>query len=608
MALSLETPEQQLVVAQPCSVEIVVRSDQELAPGDTVEVQFPNTWMLVSGPSFTRALQSSDPDGEHFVQVQAPESAARFESDIRRRHLIYPEGICRHGRHVVATLTEGAIEPGRPIRVLYANTFAPYISERATVWLRVGGQAPDEGPYLLTTPGPAETVRIIAPSGGAPGQEFDVLIVSLDRFENASCTSYEGLTLTLDDGRVARQGLSFTGATRVRLSLDEPGVYRFWMGEWVSNALRVGEGVRGPYWGDIHIHTGLSHDGQGDDPYPYARDVSGLDFAATADHCQSMGPAGYRLAAEWRARNHEPGRFVTIPADERNPREWTGHHNIYCRTEEVLASLEETPDGTGFLHSAGPDDAPPSPEDVMVLPHHTGITFGDYAGRGPGAAVDLEAADYTGLRPVMEIYSHHGQSEHYAPQHVLAYELNRMRNPERRANASIPGAHYAQDYWKAGRRLGVIGSSDEHSGQGGRRHGGIAAVRAGELTRDGIFAAIHARRCYATTGERILLEFTVAGTPMGQEVVLSKGSTAAVRLAAWGTATLLRLEVLRFRFGVDGDFVCISSVAPRPEGLDGAVEVEDIVEGPCVYYARVAQEPLAWPGMAWTSPIWVQAE
>jgi hypothetical protein len=513
MALRLETRQQQSVVAEPCGVEIVVRSDRRLAPGDTVEVQFPNAWLLVTGPSFTRALQSEDPDGQHFVQVSAPGSDARFETEIRPRNLIYPEGTCRHGRHIVATLAEGAIEPGSPIHVLYANTFAPYVSGTETVWLRVGGEAPEEGPRLITTSGPAETARVIAPSGAEPGQEFDVLIASLDRFENASSTSYEGQMLSLDEGRIVRAGLSFTGTARVRLSLDEPGVYRFRMGQFLSNALCVAQGRRGPYWGDLHIHTALSHDGQGGDPYPYARDVSGLDFAASADHWESMGPRGCELAAEWRRRHHQDGRFVTIPADERNPRAWTGHHNVYCRTEEALKRLAAPGGAPRFPEPDDPDNAPFA-EDVMVIPHHTGITFGDYTGADRGAAVDVDAVEDGGLRPVMEIYSHHGQSDVYAPQHVLAYEFNRMRNLERRANSSVPGPHYAQDYWKAGRRFGVIASSDEHSGQGGRRHGGIAAVWADELTRDGIFAALRARRCYATTGERILVEFEVAGVPM----------------------------------------------------------------------------------------------
>ncbi|XOF34132.1 MAG: DUF3604 domain-containing protein [Candidatus Electrothrix sp. YB6] len=208
----------------------------------------------------------------------------------------------------------------------------------------------------------------------------------------------------------------------------------------------------------------------------------------------------------------------------------------------------------------------------------------------------------------MEIYSHHGQSEAYNPQHMLAYEWNRMRNPERRANTSVPGPFYAQNYWMQGKRIGVIASSDEHSGQAGRRHGGIAAVFAGNLTRKGIFQALRQRRCYATTGERILLEFMVDDCSMGECGQKEKGDEAEIRLNVWGTDTLLRIEILRYRFGTDTSFIPIVSFFPRPESMDADITHRDIIETASVYYARVVQEPLAWPGMAWTSPIWIDVQ
>jgi hypothetical protein len=65
------------------------------------------------------------------------------------------------------------------------------------------------------------------------------------------------------------------------------------------------------------------------------------------------------------------------------------------------------------------------------------------------------------------------------------------------------------------------------------------------------------------------------------------------------------VEVLRYRFGVDEAFYPILSQAPRPESLNASYELEDEFTGSCLYYARVTQEPLAWPGMAWTSPVWI---
>jgi len=582
-------------VREDCSIELTLTSTDALHPGDTVEVQFPNTWTILSGPSFTRELQSTNPDGDHYLSVSSGDAA--FEIDVRPRHLYDPDKPGRHGRHIVATVTEGSVPAGAAVTLRYANTFAPYVSETESVWVSMRGERPAELPTLTVTPGPMETMRIIAPSGVKPGVSFEVLVISLDRFENASSTTLEKKTLTRDDGTVVAEGLTFTGGIRVPVTLDAEGVYRFRLDDVVSNAVKCAADTRGPYWGDTHIHTKVSSDAQGTEPYAYARDVSGLDFAAPADHCERMGERGYRQIADWADAAYVPGEFVSIPADERNPGPWTGHHNIYFRSVEAfLENAVQTPEG---------EPIPRDPANVMLIPHHTGISWGGGPSVGKGSSVDWDAVHDGGLRPVMEIYSHHGQSETYCPQHILAYEFNRMRNPERRTNRSTPGPFYAQDVLMTGRRIGFIGSSDEHSGQGGRRHGGLAAVFTDELTRDGIFDAIRARQCYATTGERILLEFSVASVTMGRETRRKKGTKLPIALRVWGTDLLLRVEILRFRAGVDASFVVIYSDAPRPESMDASVDIEDDFTADAIYYARVTQQPLEWPAMAWSSPVWV---
>ncbi len=627
MAVTAEVVNNPFKVAERCSVELTVRPDDELKSGDAIEVQFPNSWLLISGPSFTRKVQSSDPDGDHYVSASA--DGARFEVGITERNPFFPEGRTRHGRLFSARLAEGRVPAGGEVKITYANTPAPYVAETETLYVRVKNAAPEKAPEIVTQPGEARALRVIVPSGAEPGREFEVLVVSLDRFENRSATRYENQSLELVGVGPVAEGLSFTGSVRVPVTIETEGVHRFRMGETVSNAVRVAEGARGPYWGDTHIHTTCSGDGMGCDPYGYAREVSGLDFACTADHCEALGDGGYQQTIEWARAAHRPGEFVTLFGDERNPGHWTGHHNAYFRDEEAFlrcrlrpgcyprGSMEESRESTAKIEA--------EPRNCMLLPHHTGMGWQNLPPEGDiGCAVDLDAVkDDKGLRPVMEIYGHHGQSELYDPHHILAYEFNRMRNLERRSNCSVPGPFYAQSYWTAGRRIGVIGSSDEHSGQGGRRHGGIAAVLAEELTREGIFDAVKARHCYATTGERILLEFSVDGVGMGGEARRKPGARLPVRLNVWGTDMLVRVDVLRHRFGADDGFRIIESVSPRTEIVrkaalitegvpqltsDAEVTLEEEFTGPVVYYARVVQLPLEWPGMAWTSPVWIDPQ
>lgn len=606
MRVKAEIKNNTFQVAQKCSIEMKLQSSEDLEPGDKIEVQFPNSWLTIStSNSVSRKLETQNSQEEHCLNVSCPgKNSSSFRIEIKERHLPFEEGPVRHGRHIVATTRDSTIPAGTLIHFLYDNTIAPIIAERETVWVRIKGNPPENEPVLIVTPDEAEDMRIIVPSGVEPGQTFYCLIVSLDKFENCSCTRYGNQCLRLSSGEAIADGLNFVGRIQVPVCLNEQGVYRFKMGKVVSNAIRVKKGIKGPYWGDIHIHTKLSHDGQGNDPYGYAREVSGLDFAGVVDHWESLGEPGYRQMAQWSKMANKPGTFITIPGYERNPQALGGHHNIYFRNEEMFQNSALRFDPSKVQEEQNEWEHY-KPDSVMIIPHHTGISFFSLPKNGKGRAIDLDACDDCGLRPVVEIYSVHGQSELYCPQHVLAYEFNRMRGLERRACTSMPGPYYAQDYWMAGRRLGAIASSDSHHSQGGKQNWGITALWAKGLTRESVFDAIRSRQCYATTGERILIDFSVDGIQMGCCEKRKKCQKLAIRLQVWGTSLLLRLEILRYRFGIDKNFVPIESIAPRPESMDGLIEIEDEFQASCIYYARVTQKPLERPAMAWTSPIWI---
>ncbi len=642
MAIFAKIKQNVFTIREKCSVEIVVTSTSDLLSGDLVEIQFPNSWSLIYGPSFTRDFQTEDCQKEHYLRVSTETSLkAEFDIQINKRHLYFHEGTVRHGRHICAKLKKGIIPAYTPINVCYMNTFAPYVAETEYVWIRVNGQAPEVEPALTVLPGPAEHVRIIVPSGTRAGEEFDVLISTLDKFDNCSSTFHENKTLKIvkltvggesgaddtstslnDDSeiirygttedKIAAEGFDFNGSIKIPVKIQKHGAYRFTMDGIQSNAIIISESNSGPYWGDIHIHTGISHDAQGNDPYSYARNVSGLDFAGITDHWDSIGVDGYKKLEEWAEEHNIPGKFVTILGDERNPAILGGHHNMYFRDIKSFREYAALP-GTKYSESIGDTKNLVQEFDntrVMIIPHHTGISFGDWdqVNKIRGCTVNFPAINDNSLRPVVEIYSHHGQSEQYSPQHILSYEFNRMRNPEHRANTSVPGNYYVQNFWISGKKLGVIASSDEHSGQGGRRHGGITAVWSDELTRGGVFDAIKGRSCYATTGERILINFSIDKISMGNCGIVKKGEKVRIDCKVWGTETLLRIELLRYRFGLDAEFIPIASYSPRPETLDYSFQIEDEIQHNCMYYMRVVQEPLEWPGMAWSSPIWLDVE
>ncbi|MHC4872891.1 MAG: DUF3604 domain-containing protein [Planctomycetota bacterium] len=575
-----------------CSIEIPVSADFDLIEGDKVEFQFPNSWLVLTGPSFTREVQAEKPDNSHYMGIVSDE--AEFEVTVAPNNKYFPNGPARHGRLVTGILKNGSIPAGRTITLQYLNTFAGYIAyEREDIIVRIKDEEITV-PIAITPQEPVLT-RVIAPSTVEPGEEFEILIVNLDKHYNCVEDNYINKSLTLSNGKIIAENISYNGSVKIKTSISEEGVFRAKYDGKESNAILVKAGVKKIFWGDTHIHTDISVDAQGYQPYEYARDVSGLDFAAATDHVEGLGNNGYDLINKWADTHNDPGKFVTIAADERNPHCATGHHNIYFRTTEAFEKFKALPDNDGEtdrrLELIREFDS-----DILFFPHHTGIGFGRVHWN--------KVADIVN-RPVVEIYSHHGQSEVYCPHHILSYEFNRMRNPEKRSNVSGFGKFYAQDYLKDGIRIGFIGSSDEHTGQGGKPHGGIAAVFAPELSRDNIFTAIHQRDCYATTGERILLDFKVNDTQMGKETKLSKGEKIKVQFDIWGTENLIRAEILRYRKGIDNDFEPVVTFHPTPQSPDASIEYEEELEADTIYYGRVIQYPLEWPGMAWASPVWV---
>ena len=50
--------------------------------------------------------------------------------------------------------------------------------------MAVSLRQPDEFPRLITLPGEHDLFRVITPSKAAPGKMFQVLVVSLDQYDN----------------------------------------------------------------------------------------------------------------------------------------------------------------------------------------------------------------------------------------------------------------------------------------------------------------------------------------------------------------------------------------------------------------------------------------
>ncbi len=141
--------------------------------------------------------------------------------------------------------------------------------------------------------------------------------------------------------------------------------------------------------------------------------------------------------------------------------------------------------------------------------------------------------------------------------------------------------------------MGFVASGD-HNGMGV----GVAALWVKELSRDGILEAMRSKRCFATTGDKIIVDFRVNGETTGS--VVKTNNAPKLTIAVKGQRELAKVEVLRNsevikEFTVDNE---------AREFSDNFVdEITQNKNEVLYYYIRATQKNKE---IAWSSPVWVE--
>jgi hypothetical protein len=280
------------------------------------------------------------------------------------------------------------------------------------------------------------------------------------------------------------------------------------------------------------------------------------------------------------AEYHDPTAFITILGYERDSFPFYPNMDIYYRSDkgEMIRGEQDGEITIGEL------EALCARSDVLFIPHQISQVE---------VGVNWKQIPMAVMPRVAEIYSKWGASEY-------------LGNP--RPIRSIARGNFWQDALELGARVGCIAGSDIHSTYPGLpiivensplRHEqpGIAAVRVKACTREAIFDALQARRCYACEGARIELELRINGAEMGSEIRDNGTAERGIYVRIKAPEPLEKVEIIK---NARVEYVYF---------LDGAnnkhtsyvmdLEAERSTD---YYYVRVIQ----MNGLrAWSSPIWV---
>lgn len=293
------------------------------------------------------------------------------------------------------------------------------------------------------------------------------------------------------------------------------------------------------YYGDIHNHCAIGYGhGSLEDSYRNAR--LQLDFVCVTVHAHwgdmpegeerlrdtiNYHKEGFRRSREaWPyvqkvvEKHYQPGEFVSFLGFEWHSMEHGDRNIVFngLQGEIIYAStLAELHEGLNRLAEEGIEG--------FAFAHHIGYRQG-YRGVNWGT-FDPKYS------PLVEIMSMHGASE----SNETAYPYLHTMGPRDWESTYQYGL--AQGYV-----VGAFGSTDHHSAHPGSYGHGRLAVWASELTRAGIWEAIKNRRTYALTGDRIQLDFSLNGAPLGSIVPFAR--ERMIELDIRGGDALDYIEVL----------------------------------------------------------------
>jgi hypothetical protein len=549
--------------------------------------------------------QTLDPKGESYLTVKTERGQpVKVVVDFRQR--FFPQYFAWQ-QMVEVTLPEQGMAPGETLRVTYGDTQggSPGIRvqpfDESCFVFKTYVDARGHGDYLPLTESPSIEVvsaspyrlALVMPSDAVLGKPTWCIVRAEDRYGNPA-TGYRGTVRLAStdaaaelppshpfseaDGGLHRfENIVFRSAGDQAMTADD-GTFR-----QTGNPVRAAEKRprRLLLWGDLHGHT-LFSDGRGtvEEFYDYAENAAGLDFCAVTDHAFELIDEMWAHSKLVTNRVNRPGRFVTFQAYE-----WSGvtplggDHNCYFLEADpplYRSTSYYTPENLQMYH--GPDpmlrhvtdvfaklNEHLRNKDVFCIPHYGGR-------RGNPDFHDPK------VQRMIEIFSEHRRSE-----------------------------DWATTFLTKGHRLGIMASTDGHFGNPGNgylkptydwatQEIGMAAlaVYAPEHTRESIFRTLYDRCVYATSGDRIILDFQVDGHPMGSEFQSTQAPLVAIQ--ATGTARIRRVEIKK-------NSQIVHTVEPGETSV--RIEWRDPDFQPNrsdYYYVRVVQEN---DEEAISSPVWV---
>lgn len=462
-------------------------------------------------------------------------------------------------------------------------------------------------------------IQVIAPSIVGKNKRFDIMLRFEDMFGNLTNNAPEGTLIELTYEHL-RENLSWkvfvpeTGFLSLpNLYFNEPGIYRIQLQNLTTKQSYhsypikcFAEQDKSLLWGLLHGESDRVDSSENIEAcLRHIRDEKSLQFFSTSsfESAEETPNELWKSISTHVAEFNEEGRFTSFLGMQ-----WFGEDK-----EEGLRTLVFPKDNKPILRKKDPKTNNLkkmykgfSPKECVAIPSFS-------MAKGMGTNFSEFTPEF---ERVVEIYNAWGSSECTEKEGNLhPITCTTKEGVSSWAEGSIRKA------LNNNCRFGfVAGGYDDrgifstlYDAKQAQYTPGLTGIFSIEQTRDAVFTALFQRQCYATTGERIILGFFIAGAAMGSELsTKAKPGLAYNRHITGyvaGTAPIEKIEIIR-----NGEV--LQTLTPSGTDVDFAIDDAEMLhkavlttgkeESPfAYYYLRVLQKD---GHMAWSSPIWVDME
>ena len=532
---------------------------------------------------------------------------------------------------------EKGIKKNTPFRLKIYNTLVQSLVEKnKKIDILIEFPSKKQQPILINKSPTIEVVNgefnhitLIIPSIIAINEEFKILIRIEDKFKNLVKNFEENIQLfelASPNERKLLQEVVFKkenkGILMVEgLKLSTSGI--FYLEALYNNIFFKSNPIickeepveKRLYWGYIHGHT-LKSDGIRE-PYEYFENMlnAGLDFGTVTehDHLWETSDEDFEEIKQNVKKYHKDHEFVSFFGYEYGS--WYSGYGDICiyNLEDNIpvfrSDLNKFNSTRKLIRNLTKYNGK-----LLMIAHHTALR--------PGYR-NWQYFDNS-LEKLVEIYSTWGNQEYPSKKGnplPPRYKFFGYGKYARKRGAILEKRNsFVSDALERGYKLGFVAGGDDHFGiypsgsidpDNGIYPPGIMAVWAENLTKESLWKALNNRKCYGTTGVRVIIKFSVNNHFMGDIIDIENksqiNSERKLIFSLYSSIPIKKIEIVRnnsvIHFIVRNDEIITYDYIDNDSFNDIALNHSQKNEIFAFYYIRVF---LSNNNMAWSSPIWLR--